>query len=204
MVGFCFFGVDSRQQDCEQERGAAKPVERTMESTLLLNASFEPLKIISWQRAITLLFAGKVEVIEEYSREVHSVTFSVKLPSILRLLKYVKVKKSRIVKFSRANIYARDKYTCQYCDTTFRSEELTFDHVIPVSRGGTKSWENIVTACIDCNRRKGGLTPAEAGMKLVQKPVEPSWVPSLSLTLVFKNAPESWRDYLYWNVELDT
>jgi len=175
-----------------------------MESTLLLNASFEPLKIISWQRAITLLFAGKVEVIEEYSKEVHSVTFSVKLPSILRLLKYVKVKKSRIVKFSRANIYARDKYTCQYCNTAFRSEELTFDHVIPVSHGGAKSWENIVTACIDCNRRKGGQTPAEAEMRLVQKPVEPSWVPSLSLTLVFRNAPESWRDYLYWNVELDT
>src|SRR6266850_4030938 len=105
-----------------------------MESTLLLNASFEPLKIIGWQRAITLLFAGKVEVIEEYSKEVHSVTFSVKLPSILRLLKYVKVKKTRMVKFSRANIYARDKYTCQYCNTTFRSEELNFDNVINVTQ----------------------------------------------------------------------
>src|SRR2546426_4413038 len=175
-----------------------------MESTLLLNASFEPLKIISWQRAITLLFAGKVEVIEEYSKEVHSVTFSIKLPSILRLLKYVKVKKNRMVKFSRANIYARDNYTCQYCGSSYRSEELTFDHVIPVSRGGTKSWENIVTACIDCNRKKGGLTPEEARMRLIQKPSEPRWVPSFSLTLVFKNAPESWRDYLYWNVELET
>jgi len=175
-----------------------------MEATLLLNASYEPLKIISWQRAITLLFAGKVEVIEEYSREIHSVTFSLKLPSILRLLKYVRVRKSKIVKFSRANIYARDSYTCQYCNTQFRSEELTFDHVIPVSRGGTKSWENIVTACIDCNRRKGGQTPQEGGMRLIRKPAEPEWVPSLNLTLVFKNAPESWRDYLYWNVELDT
>ncbi len=175
-----------------------------MESTLLLNASFEPLKIISWQRAITLLFAGKVEVIEEYSREIHSVTFSIKLPSILRLLKYVRVKKNKIVKFSRANIYARDKFTCPYCGSSFRSEELTFDHVIPVSRGGTKSWENIVTACIDCNRRKGGQIPEQAGMRLVQKAVEPKWVPSISLTLVFKNAPESWRDYLYWNVELET
>ena len=175
-----------------------------MEATLLLNASYEPLKVISWQRAITLLFAGKVEVIEEYSREVHSVTFSIKLPSILRLLKYVKVRKSKIVKFSRANIYARDNYTCQYCNTQFRSEELTFDHVIPVSRGGTKSWENIVTACIDCNRRKGGQTPHEAGMRLVRKPAEPEWVPSLNLTIVFKNAPESWRDYLYWNIELET
>jgi 5-methylcytosine-specific restriction endonuclease McrA len=175
-----------------------------MENTLLLNASFEPLKIISWQRAITLLFAGKVEVIEEYSREVHSVTFSIKLPSILRLLKYVRVKKSRVVKFSRANIYARDRHTCQYCGSTFNSADLTFDHVIPVSRGGTKSWDNIVTACIDCNRRKGGQTPEEAGLRLIQKPMEPRWVPNLSVTLVFRNFPESWRDYLYWNVELET
>ncbi len=175
-----------------------------MEATLLLNASYEPLKIIGWQRAITLLFAGKVEVIEEYTHEIHSVTFAIKLPSILRLLKYVRVKKSKIVKFSRANIYARDSYTCQYCNTPFRSEELTFDHVIPVSRNGTKNWENIVTACIDCNRRKGGQTPREAGMTLIRRPIEPQWVPSLSLTLVFKNAPESWRDYLYWNVELET
>jgi 5-methylcytosine-specific restriction endonuclease McrA len=175
-----------------------------MENTLLLNASFEPLKIISWQRAITLLFAGKVEVIEEYSREVHSVTFSIKLPSILRLLKYVRVKKSRVVKFSRANIYARDRHPCQYCGSTFNTADLTFDHVIPVSRGGNKSWDNIVTACIDCNRRKGGQTPEEAGLRLIQKPMEPRWVPNLSVTLVFRNFPESWRDYLYWNVELDT
>jgi 5-methylcytosine-specific restriction endonuclease McrA len=174
-----------------------------METTLLLNASFEPLKIIAWQRAITLLFSGKVEVIEEYSREVHSVTFSIRLPSILRLLKYVRVRKTRSVKFSRANIYARDRHTCQYCGQTLPSDELTFDHVIPVSRGGAKSWENIVTACVECNRRKGGRTSEEAGMHLIQKPVEPRWVPSLNITFVFKNFPESWRDYLYWNVELE-
>jgi len=175
-----------------------------METTLLLNASFEPLKIITWQRAITLLFARKVEVIEEYTREVHSVTFSIRLPSIIRLLKYVRVRRTRVVKFSRANIYARDRHTCQYCGETLPSDELTFDHVIPVSRGGTKSWENIVTACIECNRKKGGRTPEEAGMKLVQKPHEPLWVPSFNVTFVFKNFPESWRDYLYWNVELET
>ncbi|HVN78907.1 MAG TPA: HNH endonuclease [Terriglobia bacterium] len=175
-----------------------------METTLLLNASFEPLKIITWQRAITLLFAGKVEVIEEYTREIHSVTFSIRLPSIIRLLKYVRVRRTRVVKFSRANIYARDRHTCQYCGQTLPSDDLTFDHVIPVSRGGTKSWENIVTACIECNRKKGGRTPEEAGMKLVQKPHEPLWVPSFNVTFVFKNFPESWRDYLYWNVELET
>jgi 5-methylcytosine-specific restriction endonuclease McrA len=175
-----------------------------MVSTLLLNASYEPLKIIGWQRAITLLFAGKVEVIEEYSREIHSVTFSIRLPSILRLLKYVKIKSKHKVKFSRANIYARDNYTCQYCGEAFGSEDLTFDHVVPVSRSGTKTWENIVTACIECNRKKGGRTPEEARLKLIKKPVEPRWIPNFNLTFVFKNAPESWRDYLYWSVELET
>lgn len=175
-----------------------------METTLLLNSSFEPLKVISWQRAITLLFSGKVEVIQQYSREIHSVTFALKLPSVLRLLKYVRVKKNRIIRFSRANIYARDHHRCQYCGNTRRSDELTFDHVIPVSRGGGKSWDNIVTACIDCNRKKGGRTPRQARMGLIKKPIEPRWVPSLNLTLVFRNAPDSWRDYLYWNVELET
>jgi len=179
-------------------------VDKLMEATLLLNSSFEPLKVISWQRAITLLFAGKVEVVEEYSREIHSVTFSLKLPSVLRLLKYVRVKKNWIIRFSRANIYARDHHRCQYCGNVRRSDELTFDHVIPVSRGGGKSWDNIVTACIECNRKKGGKTPRQARMGLVKKPVEPRWVPSLNLTLVFRNAPDSWRDYLYWNVELET
>ena len=175
-----------------------------MESTLLLNSSFEPLKVVSWQRAITMLFAGKVEVVEEYSRRIHSVTFSVKLPSVIRLLKYVRVKANRMVKFSRANIYARDRYSCQYCGISPSSHhQLTFDHVIPVSRGGSKGWKNIVTACIDCNRGKGGRTPREARMKLINRPVEPIWVPSLNLTLIFRNAPDSWRDYIYWNVELE-
>ena len=179
-------------------------VDKLMETTLLLNSSFEPLKVISWQRAITLLFTGKVEVVEEYSREIHSVTFSLKLPSVLRLLKYVRVKKNWIIRFSRANIYARDHHRCQYCGNVRRSDELTFDHVIPVSRGGGKSWDNIVTACIECNRKKGGRTPRQARMGLIKKPIEPRWVPSLNLTLVFRNAPDSWRDYLYWNVELET
>ena len=175
-----------------------------MESTLLLNSSFEPLKVVSWQRAITMLFAGKVEVVEEYSRRIHSVTFSVKLPSVIRLLKYVRVKPDRMVKFSRANIYARDNYSCQYCGGSPAHHQLTFDHVIPVSRGGSKKWENIVTACTDCNRKKGGRTPREAGIHLIKRPIKPRWVPSLNLRLIFRNAPDTWRDYMYWNVELET
>src|SRR5437867_9279084 len=111
-----------------------------MHATLLLNASYEPLRIISWKKALTLLFAGKVEVIEQYDHQVHAITFAIKLPSIIRLLKYVRVRNLNRVKFSRANIYARDDYTCQYCGKKFPSEDLTFDHVIPVALGGEKRW----------------------------------------------------------------
>lgn len=175
-----------------------------MERTLLLNATFEPLKIISWQRAITLLTQGKVEVIDFYDREIRGVTITFKLPSILRLLKLVRIKKSRReVRFSRANIYQRDNYTCQYCGSRYPAEDLTFDHVIPIVQGGETTWENIVTACLTCNNKKGGRTPREAGMRLIKTPVKPKWMPVVTLKMGLKNAPLSWRDYLYWNIELD-
>jgi len=172
-----------------------------MEHVLLLNITYEPLRIINWKKAITLLLLGKVEVLEEYSREIRSVSFSIRLPSVVRLLRMVRKPKSP-VKFSRQNIYARDKYRCQYCGEKFSSEELTYDHVVPRSRGGKTEWENIVTCCVDCNRRKGGRTPSEAGMKLIRKPVKPAWVPALRITIGIRQVPQSWRDYLYWNVEL--
>lgn len=176
-----------------------------MEHTLVLNATYEPLNIVPWKRAIRLLCQGKVEVLAEYDREIRSLSFTVKMPSILRLLKYVKIRRRhQDVKFSRANIYARDHHTCQYCGKKCATENLTFDHVIPSVRGGTKTWGNIVTCCIDCNHRKGGRTPEEAGMRLIRRPGEPAWVPSmLRITIGFRAAPEAWRDYLYWNVELE-
>ncbi|HDM10761.1 MAG: HNH endonuclease [Deltaproteobacteria bacterium] len=172
-----------------------------MEHVLLLNITYEPLRIINWKKAITLMLLGKVEVLEEYGREIRSVSFTIKLPSVVRLLRLVKRPKSP-VKFSRQNIYARDKYRCQYCGQKFSSEELTYDHVVPRSRGGKTEWENIVTCCVDCNRRKGGRTPSEAGMKLIKKPEKPTWIPALKITIGFREVPQSWRDYLYWNVEL--
>lgn len=175
-----------------------------MERTLLLNSTFEPLKIISWQRAITLLTQGKVEVIDFYDREVRGVSVTFRLPSILRLLKLVKIKRaSREVRFSRANIYQRDKYSCQYCGRRYPAEELTFDHVVPQVQGGQATWENIVTACLTCNNRKGGRTPHEARMRLIRQPAKPKWMPVVTLRFGIRNAPMSWRDYLYWNIELD-
>jgi 5-methylcytosine-specific restriction endonuclease McrA len=176
-----------------------------MERTLVLNATYEPLNVISWKRALSLLYQGKVEVLAEYDREVKSLRFTIKLPSVLRLLKYVKVRRrARHVKFSRANIYARDHHTCQYCGHKCPTEDLTFDHVIPIVKGGSKTWDNIVTCCFECNHHKGGNTPEEAGMHLIRAPQEPDWVPSvIHLTIGVRSAPESWRDFLYWNIELD-
>ena len=174
-----------------------------MTHALLLNASFEPLKVVDWQKAITLLFQGKVEVVANYEREIHSVSFTIKMPSVIRLLRYIKIKRRvDYVPFSRANIYARDEHTCQYCGEAFASGDLTFDHVVPVAQGGRKDWENIVTCCVTCNRKKGGRTPAEAGMHLQRTPKRPESAPAIRIKFSH-NAPESWRDYLYWNVELD-
>jgi 5-methylcytosine-specific restriction endonuclease McrA len=175
-----------------------------MEQTLVLNASYEPLRIVSWQKAITLLFQDKVEVIAVYDREIRGVTVRVKLPSVLRLLRHVRMKRPFAdVPFSRANVYARDSHRCQYCGHRCQPGQLTFDHVVPVARGGHKGWDNIVTCCIPCNRRKGDRTPEEAGLHLIRKPRRPDVLPSLTLTLGLRRAPESWRDYLFWDVSWD-
>jgi 5-methylcytosine-specific restriction endonuclease McrA len=175
-----------------------------MEQTLLLNATYEPLKVVHWQKAITLLCQGKVEVISEYDREIRAVTFSIKLPAVIRLLRHIKIKRRfDYVPFSRANIYARDGFSCQYCGDAFSTAELTFDHVVPVAQGGRKDWENIVTCCITCNRTKGGRTPQQAGMHLIRTPRRPEKAPALRITIGLRNAPQSWRDYLYWNMELE-
>jgi 5-methylcytosine-specific restriction endonuclease McrA len=177
-----------------------------MEQTLLLNATYEPLKIVHWQRAVTLWCQGKVEILSVHDREVRAVSFTFRLPSVIRLLRHIKIKRRfDYVPFSRANIYARDQYTCQYCSKVFPSSELTFDHVVPVAQGGRKDWENIVSCCITCNRRKGGRTPAQAGMHLIRVPRRPEKAPAIALriSLGLRQTPESWRDYLYWNVELD-
>jgi 5-methylcytosine-specific restriction endonuclease McrA len=175
-----------------------------MEQTLLLNATYEPLKVVHWQKAVTLWCQGKVEIVAVHDREIRAVSFSFKLPSVIRLLRYVRIKKRfDYVPFSRANIYARDAYTCQYCAQSHPTPELTFDHVVPVSRGGRKDWENIVTCCVSCNRKKGGRTPEEARMRLVRTPRRPDSAPAIRITIGLRSAPDSWRDYLYWNLELD-
>src|SRR5258706_8510057 len=175
-----------------------------MEHTLVLNATYEPLRIVSWQKAMTLLFQGKVEVIAVYDREIRGVTVRVKLPSVLRLLRHVRMKRPfSDIPFSRANVYARDEHRCQYCSRHFPPALLTFDHVVPVASGGHKGWDNIVTCCISCNRKKGDRRPEEAGLRLLRRPRRPATLPHLTLSLGLHRAPESWRDYLFWDTSLD-
>jgi 5-methylcytosine-specific restriction endonuclease McrA len=170
-----------------------------MEQTLVLNATYEPLRIVSWQKAITLQYQGKVEVIALHAREIHGVTVRVRLPSVLRLNRHVRMKRSATqLPFTRTNVYARDDHRCQYCGSAYPPSELTFDHVTPVARGGEKAWENIVTCCIPCNRRKGDRTPEEAGLRLIRQPRRPQGIAALMPRFARALAHESWRDYLPW------
>lgn len=174
------------------------------EHTLLLNASYEAIDVIHWQRAMVLWAQDKVEIIKTHDREVRSVGFSFKLPSVVRLYQYIKTKRREQVQFTRANIYTRDNYTCQYCAKQFQTADLTFDHVIPNAKGGARRWENIVTCCLKCNRQKGCRTPEEAGMKLLHTPKQPTYSPLFRVaTGAAKNTPDSWRDYLYWHATLE-
>jgi 5-methylcytosine-specific restriction endonuclease McrA len=154
------------------------------------------------------LTLGKIEIVEEYSdRTVRSMTISMKVPSIVRFLNKVRRKKKK-VKFSRENVYARDKAKCQYCHLKITKTESTYDHVIPKSQGGRTTWDNIVIACKDCNQKKGGRTPSQAKMGLKVRPVRPKTLPN-TWNMSFQwtdGMPPSWRDFMasvaYWNSEL--
>ena len=170
--------------------------------TLVLTQGYEPVKVISWQRAITLLTLGKIEVVEEYDHELRSTSLIIKCPAVVRLLTAFKRHK-KPVKFSRVNIFGRDKYRCQYCGEKGKLADLTYDHVLPKSQGGRTVWTNIVTACYDCNAKKRDRTPQQAKMKLLSKPIQPRWVPAMTIRIAKTSAPEAWRDYLYWTGSLD-
>jgi 5-methylcytosine-specific restriction endonuclease McrA len=182
-----------------------------LQRTLLLSQGYEPLGAVPWQRAVTLIFAGKAEVVEEYEdHEIHSVTMAIKMPSVVRFLNAVRRRK-QTPKFSRQNIHTRDQQRCQYCGRKVPLHEATYDHVLPRRLGGKTCWDNVVIACggaNGCNSRKGGRTPEQAGMRLLKLPVRPRQL-TMKLTLMWnKSMPVGWRQFLadraYWNGTLDT
>lgn len=159
-------------------------------NVLVLNASYEVLNVTRWQRALCLIFSGKAELLESHEHLIRTADAAFEMPSVIRLVYYVKKPRTE-VPFSRANVLMRDRYACQYCDTIGVSATLTLDHVTPRSMGGETCWENIVTACRECNSRKGNRTPEKAGMSLKKKPRAPHFTPSLQI-----HFHEDWEKYI--------
>ncbi|HEC22329.1 MAG TPA: HNH endonuclease [Chloroflexi bacterium] len=159
---------------------------------LVLNANYEPLNVCTTRRAVGLMMTGKAELLLNGRGVIRTASSSFPRPSIVRLSYMVHRPRPR-VKLTKREIFRRDNYTCQYCGK--RTSQLTIDHVIPRHRGGEHTWENLVTACPACNRRKGGRTPEEAGMHLRRKPFEPT----ASAEYLFGRLLEThreWEDYI--------
>ena len=153
-----------------------------MSPVLVLNATYEPLNVVSVRRAIVLLLKDKAEVLEATERRIRAATLSFPVPLVIRLVYYVRVPRKLDVPLTRRTILLRDNYTCQYCGTQPTKANLTIDHVLPKVRGGKTTWENVVCACKRCNLRKGSKTPREANMPLRSGPERPKYVALVFLT----------------------
>ena len=172
---------------------------------LALNADFRPLNYFplslwSWQDTVKAVWSDRVTIISEYDQQISSPSLKMNLPSVIALKEYVP--QTRNPAFTRFNVFLRDRFSCQYCGS---KDELTFDHLLPRSKGGETNWDNVVTACSSCNVKKGGKLLKFSGMKLNQHPYRPS---TEDLHKNGKNFPpnflhKSWMDYLYWDVELE-
>ena len=198
-------------------------------SVLVLNKHYAALRVVPARRAFCMLFNRIAEIVSvdeaawssydfeswrqiselraQYEREHHEwvrcVTFDLVVPRIIRLLFYDRLPR-RDVKFTRRNIYARDRSRCQYCGKRFPTSELSLDHIVPRSQGGRTDWTNVVCSCVQCNAKKGGRRPTQAGMKLIVEPVKPKRSPAVTVRLT-RAKYASWRQFLdaaYWNVEL--
>lgn len=192
---------------------------------LVLNRLWQAVNVCTVKRALSLLVEGRAQVVQclsdgsfqtfsfsqwrdfserqPHPESVHAVSFRLRLPRVILLALFDRLPKKE-VKFTRHNIFERDRNTCQYCGGTFDRKDLNLDHVIPRDRGGPTTWENIVCSCIECNTRKANRTPTEAGMHLVRKPKRPKWRPFIQINLGF-HPHDSWKHFLdiaYWNVEL--
>lgn len=190
-------------------------------SVLVLNRFYQAVTITSVRSAFTLLYKGHVVAVEPDFRTygwedwcdippqagddwIATPSLRIRIPRVVLLPHYEQVPRQE-VRFTRKNIYFRDRERCQYCRKKYAPKELNLDHVIPLSRGGKSTWENVVCCCVRCNHRKGNRLPHEAGMHLFRRPVKPRWNPLLRLILA-GGAHESWRSFLdaaYWNVELE-
>ncbi len=175
---------------------------------LVLNADFRPLSYFplslwSWQDSVKAVFLDRVNIVSLYDHVVRSPSFEIRLPSVIALKEYVP--SARRPAFTRFNVFLRDRFCCQYCGAAFPTHELTFDHVVPRSKGGRTIWTNVVTACSSCNLLKGSYMPHECGMHPLTRPYQPSAFQLQENGRAFPPGflHESWRDFLYWDSELE-
>lgn len=172
-------------------------LDRLHKPVLVLNASYEPINVCAARRALVLVLKGVASAEEHTTTHIHSTRNSMRLPSVIRLLEYRRIPHQTRA-LSRKNILMRDRYTCQYCQKTLPSSELTLDHVVPRSRAGETTWENLVACCNPCNNRKGNRTPEEAGMKLQRAPRPFSLHTSRHLMRLLAKSDDQWRKYLFY------
>lgn len=159
---------------------------------LVLNATFEPINVCTVRRAVVLLLKEKAEVIEHADWDLRSATTTIHRPVVIRLISYVRIPRdTHRRKITRRAVFARDQWTCQYCGSR---SNLTVDHVIPKSKGGVSSWDNIVASCAPCNRRKGNALPRQVGMHLLRQPRTPS--PHVFIHVASPSIPSAWLQYL--------
>ncbi|MFQ5859968.1 MAG: HNH endonuclease [Dehalococcoidia bacterium] len=160
---------------------------------LVLNLNYEPINVCNVRRAVVLLGKEKAELLQNGRGEIHTPFLTLTIPSVIRLVFLVR-RPPALRKLSRKEVLQRDSHRCQYCGR--ESRELTLDHVIPRRQGGAHTWENVVIACIPCNRRKAGRTPREAGMRLLRQPR----APYLNRYALLQNRPiqEEWRPFIPW------
>ena len=171
-------------------------MDQLQQPVLVLNASYEPINVCAARRAIVLIIKGVASAEEFGDRVIHSTAHALDMPSVIRLLEYRRIPQQTRA-LSRKNILMRDRYTCQYCGASGSATNLTLDHVIPRSRGGGSSWENLATCCHPCNNRKGNRTPEEAGMKLARTPRAFTLHTSRHLMRLLGNGDVQWRKYLF-------
>ncbi|MEW6125962.1 MAG: HNH endonuclease [Acidobacteriota bacterium] len=164
---------------------------------LVLNASFEPINVCTARRAVVLILKGAAHVEEHSTRWLHSSRFSMPVPSVIRLIEYIHIPFER-KSLSRKNILMRDNNICQYCGRAFPPQELTLDHVVPRSRNGDSSWDNLVACCRSCNNRKGNLSPEAAGMRLLKKPQAYNLHVNRQIIRYLGRTDDTWRKYLFY------
>ena len=164
-----------------------------MQSVLVLDSSYRPIKQVTWQKAMTMFFQDKIEVVKEYENTwIRSASKKFKLPAVIRLVDFI-FRRAWGVKLTRTNIFIRDRGRCQYCNKQLSRQKLTIDHIIPSSKGGKTLWQNVVACCAKCNTKKGNKSLKEAGMTLLSKPKQPR---TNFFVVLDDSVPEVWKDFI--------